>query len=55
VPEATGKVFNGETGARVMLNEVIRLLEKDTSSSTFKAAKQCANNKQHSVTIKRYR
>jgi UDP-glucose 4-epimerase len=27
-PEVSGKVFNGGTGARITLNEVIRLLEK---------------------------
>jgi nucleoside-diphosphate-sugar epimerase len=32
-PEASGKVFNGGTGARVTLNDVLRLLEKITGQA----------------------
>jgi nucleoside-diphosphate-sugar epimerase len=33
VPEASGKVFNGGTGARITLNNVLRLLEKITGQT----------------------
>ncbi|MGA9882839.1 MAG: SDR family oxidoreductase [Candidatus Acidiferrales bacterium] len=32
-PEASGKVFNGGTGARVTLNEVVKLLQKITGNT----------------------